>query len=630
MHHRNPYASLSWRSLSSEEDLAPFFDGARYSFSRPGALAALTRALLRRDFSLEWRPPADRLCPPVPGRLNYLLWAEDLPARLALGRLAACAVPPPPPPPLPALSLDVGVGANAIFPLLGARLGGFCSQWLATDIDAVAVAGARAAATRAGLPPSALAVLSVEPGGPLLAGALPAAAAAGGAPLVAVTVCNPPFFASWEEAVESMRRAPARAGACGGAPHEMATVGGEAAFAGRLADESQPLGERALWFSCMLGKRASVADVSLRLARARVPALRTTELVQGVTRRWAVAWSWAFDAGCALADDIRIVCDLRGDGRVVAIGADPVNDGGGGSSGGGDDDGCGSDGGGSVAPAAAVGSKRRRIEFGRAPAPAAAAGAAAPLGPHARPFCIAVRAAAAAATALPPHVTALAGGKTYGAAFSAKDAAHLLQCALATAAAAPAAAAAPFAGDLADLIARIASAVATPRTPAVAVDDAGLRAEARRVDDVILLPPFLETGAADKSAWRCGGALAPACLAVFRGLAVRPAAGGGGGSAEGAAADAPCFTFEVQVWQLRAPADDGGAPAALLVVPAMLAAWQEPPRRRGADVASAGDGALGCGANRARFDRWAERLRADVGQTSRRWRRAAAGTQSGV
>lgn len=76
------------------------------------ALPVLTACLLHRAFGIRWDCPRDRLVPPLPNRLNYLLWMDDLAAswlpRAGYQRgSATCAI-------------DVGTGASAVFPLLGA------------------------------------------------------------------------------------------------------------------------------------------------------------------------------------------------------------------------------------------------------------------------------------------------------------------------------------------------------------------------------------------------------------------------------------------------------------------------------------------------------------------------------
>lgn len=47
-------------------------------FSDPDATRELTRCLLKEDFGLDWEVPLGMLVPPLTGRLNYILWIQDL------------------------------------------------------------------------------------------------------------------------------------------------------------------------------------------------------------------------------------------------------------------------------------------------------------------------------------------------------------------------------------------------------------------------------------------------------------------------------------------------------------------------------------------------------------------------
>ena len=72
-------------------------------FGNQEAVRALNSALLKSQYDLDWSLPKGYLCPPVPGRLDYLLYASDLLEKEDI-RL-----------------LDIGTGANLIYPMLGKR-----------------------------------------------------------------------------------------------------------------------------------------------------------------------------------------------------------------------------------------------------------------------------------------------------------------------------------------------------------------------------------------------------------------------------------------------------------------------------------------------------------------------------
>ncbi len=77
-------------------------------FANPLAVKALNKALLAHFYAVaNWDIPDGFLCPPVPGRADYIHHLADLLAE-ASGTIPANAS-----------ILDIGVGANCIYPLIG-------------------------------------------------------------------------------------------------------------------------------------------------------------------------------------------------------------------------------------------------------------------------------------------------------------------------------------------------------------------------------------------------------------------------------------------------------------------------------------------------------------------------------
>lgn len=128
-------------------------------------------------------------------------------------------------------------------------------------------------------------------------------------------MCNPPFYASHDEMIQSAEAKtlpPSSVGGvlllsrsslfqtrsnyvqtCTGTESEMVTPGGEVAFVTRMIDESLHLRDRVTWYTSMLGKLSSVAELVKMLIKHDNHNYAVTEFVQGgKTKRWALAWSW--------------------------------------------------------------------------------------------------------------------------------------------------------------------------------------------------------------------------------------------------------------------------------------------------------------------------------------------------
>ena len=108
-------------------------------------------------------------------------------------------------------------------------------------------------------------------------------------------MCNPPWYAPGGPSPKPNRHITPEA-RCSATRSEIYTSGGEVGFLQRMTADSAVLGERVTWYSSLLGHKSSVAP-SLRAVRAAGAVhVRTTEIAQGVTSRWAVAWSFVGDA----------------------------------------------------------------------------------------------------------------------------------------------------------------------------------------------------------------------------------------------------------------------------------------------------------------------------------------------
>lgn len=274
---------LDFRALAhNDPDLkAVLHNGQTLDFRDPAAIRQLTITLLRRDFGLKMQLPDNRLCPPVPNRLSYVVWIKSLIEDEGDE---------------PAVGLDIGTGASCIYPLLA------CAQrpkwrFLATDIDTESLQSARDNVARNGLE-GRIRVVTRSPDDPLVYTGDDALSTLG------FTMCNPPFYASADEMTASAaaKKQPPHS-ACTGAPVEMVyetregdgkdSPGGEIAFVGRILEESVTLRGRIRWYTAMLGKLSSLNVLVGQLCAHGIDNYAVAAFVHGTkTRRWALGWSY--------------------------------------------------------------------------------------------------------------------------------------------------------------------------------------------------------------------------------------------------------------------------------------------------------------------------------------------------
>ncbi|XP_063812096.1 RNA N6-adenosine-methyltransferase METTL16 [Pseudophryne corroboree] len=248
------------------------------NFKDPEAVRALTCTLLKEDFGLSIDIPLERLIPTVPLRLNYIHWVEDLISYHDTDKATVQR------------GIDIGTGASCIYPLLGATLNGW--YFLATEVDDICFNYAKKNVEQNNLA-DLIKVVKV-PQKTLLMDALKEESGI----IYDFCMCNPPFFANEMEAQgvnsRNPRRPPPSSVNTGGITEIMAE-GGELEFVKRIIHDSLQLKKRLRWYSCMLGKKCTLAPLKEELRVQGVPKVAHTEFYQGRTMRWALAWSFYDD-----------------------------------------------------------------------------------------------------------------------------------------------------------------------------------------------------------------------------------------------------------------------------------------------------------------------------------------------
>ena len=259
-------------------------------FANPEAVRVFNRALLKAQYGIQhWDIPANYLCPPIPGRADYLHVAADLLAADNAGQLLKGAQ---------VRVLDIGVGANCIYPLLGHS--DYRWRFLGSDIDPVALASAKAIIQANGLD-KVINLRQQSNPAHILSGLLK------DDERFDLTLCNPPFHASREEATRGSQRKWKNLGKqdpkrklpvlnFGGQNNELWCEGGEIRFVTQLINESAQYASQTLWFTSLVSKASNLPALEAALKKAWAAAVRVVEMGQGQKQSRMLAWSFHDDA----------------------------------------------------------------------------------------------------------------------------------------------------------------------------------------------------------------------------------------------------------------------------------------------------------------------------------------------
>ena len=251
-------------------------------FKDADAVKMLNKALLKYFYSVAfWDIPEGYLCPPIPGRADYIHYAADLLAATNNGII----------PRSPSIKvLDIGTGANCIYSLIGNKEYGW--NFVGSDIDRIAIRSAKNILAANALS-KGIAIRKQESPDHIFTGII------NKGERFDVTICNPPFHASLKDATEGTERkwknldkAPAKTLNFGGRGAELWCAGGEAGFVKRMIFESAQFPESCLWFTSLISKKETLAGCYKALELVKAAEVKTINMAQGQKISRILAWSF--------------------------------------------------------------------------------------------------------------------------------------------------------------------------------------------------------------------------------------------------------------------------------------------------------------------------------------------------
>jgi 23S rRNA (adenine1618-N6)-methyltransferase len=262
-------------SLASHVRPAPHGE-LSLDFADPLAVKTLNQALLKQAYGLEyWDIPPGNLCPPIPGRSDYIHYLADL---ISGQRGSAVRV------------LDVGSGANCIYPLIGASEYGW--SFIAAELDPQAHRWAEKLVKRNPTVASLIDCRLQKSATECFRGVV------SDKERLDLTMCNPPFHSSAAEAAEGALRKQKNLGQksallnFGGQSGELWCAGGELDFIRRMITQSLVLAPRCRWFSTLVSKSAHLPRLQLSLKHVKATQVKIIEMSQGQKKSRILAWTF--------------------------------------------------------------------------------------------------------------------------------------------------------------------------------------------------------------------------------------------------------------------------------------------------------------------------------------------------
>ena len=260
------------------------YDTLTINFSLQEAVKLLNKALLLQYYNVKnWDIPEGNLCPPIPGRADYIHYIADLLAENSNEIPKGSSIK----------GLDVGVGANLVYPLIAHQTYGW--EMLGTDINQKSLENAQNILNN-NPDFSSNIQLKFQPDSDFIFKNI-----LNSEDKFTFSMCNPPFHESAEDALQGNRRKTKNLRNTkiqkpilnfGGNQSELWCEGGEMAFIKKIINESVEFQSQVLWFTTLVSKKDHIHQLTTLLKNLNVPEFKIIEMSQGQKVSRILAWTF--------------------------------------------------------------------------------------------------------------------------------------------------------------------------------------------------------------------------------------------------------------------------------------------------------------------------------------------------
>ena len=254
-------------------------------FALPEAVVLLNKAILMSEYKMTyWEMPKTNLCPPIPGRADYIHYIADLLAEGNGGKIPTGSG---------VKVLDLGIGANVIYPILGVAEYGW--EFVGSEVDVVSVQTASHIVANNPHLKQKVSIRQQMSKRNVLKNII------GEKEYFDVVICNPPFFSSRAEVLAKTTQKLKNLGKevigkpvqnFSGQNNELWCEGGEKAFITNYIYESKHFKRQAVWFTTLVSNKDNLKSLQSLLKRAEAAEVRIIQMEQGNKISRILAWRY--------------------------------------------------------------------------------------------------------------------------------------------------------------------------------------------------------------------------------------------------------------------------------------------------------------------------------------------------